>query len=50
MKKGDGSIFTMDQTPFFTFGNCYNITEILNVYYNFVKTLDNRQKKNKIVV
>ena len=29
---------------------CYNITKILNVYYNFIKILDNRQKRNKIVV
>lgn len=29
---------------------CNNVTKILNVYYNFIKTLDNKEKKNKIVI
>ena len=27
-----------------------NITKILNVYYNLINSLDNKEKKNKIVV
>ena len=30
--------------------NGKNITKLLNVYYNFVKILDNIKKKDKIVV
>ena len=35
---------------FLRFNMCYNITEILKLYYNLIKTLDNKQKKNKILV
>jgi len=30
--------------------NFYNITEILKLYYNLVKILDNIEKKNKILI
>ena len=30
------------------FGNCYNITKILKLYYILVKTLDIKEKKDKI--
>ena len=28
----------------------YNVTKILKLYYNLVKTIDNIEKKNKILV
>ena len=40
----------MEQKMIFLFHFCYNVTEILKLYYNLVKILDNIEKKNKILV
>ena len=48
-KQNSGILWKLKYPEFFAF-KYYNITEILKLYYNLVKTLDNIEKKNKILV